>query len=46
MLGNLGKKLITDLTVSVARDNLPRLAINLVSDAIKKFQEKSVEKEL
>ena len=46
MLGNLGKKLIRDLAVSVARYNLPQLAINLVSDAIKKFQEKSVEKEL
>ena len=46
MLRNLGKKLITDLAIPVDRDNLTRLAISLVSDAIKKFEEKSVEKEL
>ena len=34
MLGNLGKKVITDLAVPLDRDNLPGLVSNLASNAI------------
>ena len=40
MLGNLGKIVITDLTIPLAKDNLTRLVNNLASNAIKKFQRK------
>ena len=40
MLGNLGKKVITVLHVSLARDNLPGLLSNLASNAINKFERK------
>ena len=39
-LGNLGKKVITDLASSLARGTLPGLASNLASNAINKFEEK------
>ena len=32
--GHVGKKVITDLAIPLARDNLPRLASNLASNAI------------
>ena len=37
-LGNLGKKVITDLAIPLARDNLPG---NLTSNAINKFERKT-----
>ena len=40
MLGNLGKIVITDLTIPLAKDNLTRLVNNLALNAIKKFQRK------
>ena len=40
MLGNLGKKVITDLAVPLARENLLGLVSNLVSSAINKFERK------
>ena len=39
-LGNLGKIVITDLTIPLAKDNLTRLVNNLALNAIKKFQRK------
>ena len=40
MLVNLGKKVIKDLAVPLARDNLPGLVSNLTSNAINKFEKK------
>ena len=40
MLGNLGKKVISDLAILLARDNLPGLVSNLASNAINKVQRK------
>ena len=40
MLGNLGKKALTNIAISLARDNLPRLVSNLTSNAINKFKRK------
>ena len=40
MLGNLGKKVITDLAIPLARDNLPGLVINLASNTINQFERK------
>ena len=40
MLGNLGKKIITDLANPLARDNLPVLLSNLASNTINKFKRK------
>ena len=34
MFGNLGKKVITDLAIFLARDNLPRLVSNLALNTI------------
>ena len=45
MLGNLGKKVITDLAILIARDNLPGLVSNLASNAINKFERKISGKE-
>ena len=39
-LGNLGIKVITDLAIPLARDNLPGLGRNLASNAINKFERK------
>ena len=39
-LGNLGKKALTNIAISVARDNLPGLVSNLTSNAIHKFERK------
>ena len=39
-LGNLGKKTLTNLAISLARDNLPGLVSNLASNAINKFERK------
>ena len=39
-LGNLGKKVIRDLAIPLARDNLPGLVSNLASNAINKFERK------
>ena len=39
-LGNLGKKIIIDLAIPLARDNLPGLVSNLASNAINKFERK------
>ena len=40
MLGNLGKKAITDLAVPLAWENLLGLVSNLVPSAINKFERK------
>ena len=40
MLSNLGKKVITDLAIPLARDNLPGLVRNLASNAINEFERK------
>ena len=40
MLGNLGEKVITDLAIPLARDNLPELVSNLTSNAKNKFERK------
>ena len=37
ILGNLGRKVITDLAVPLARDDLPGLVRNLASNAINRF---------
>ena len=37
-LGNLGKKVITDLVIPFARDNLPGLVSNLAANVINKFE--------
>ena len=39
-LGNLGKKIITDLAIPLAKNNLPGLVSNLASNAINKFKKK------
>ena len=36
-LANLGKKAVINATISSARDSLPRLASNLISNAINKL---------
>ena len=40
MLSDLGKKVITDLAIPLARDNLPGLVSDLASNAINKFEKK------
>ena len=45
MLGNLGKKVTTDLAIALARDNLPELVSNLASNVINKIERKTSEKE-
>ena len=40
LLGNLGTKVITDLAIPLARNNLPGLVSNLASNAINKFERK------
>ena len=37
-LGNLGKKALTHLAISLARDNLPGFVSDLASNEINKFQ--------
>ena len=44
ILGNLGKKVITDLAILLARDNLAGLVSNLASNAINKFEKKIIGK--
>ena len=39
-LANLGKKALTYVTISLARDNLPGLVSNLISNSINKFERK------
>ena len=39
-VGNLGKKALTNIAMSLARDNLPGLVSNLTSSAINKFDRK------
>ena len=39
-LGNLGKKVLTNIAILLARDNLPGLVSNLTSNAINKFNRK------
>ena len=39
-LGNLGKKALTKIAISLARDNLPGLVSSLTSNAINKFERK------
>ena len=39
-LGNLGKKALTNIAIPLARDNLPGLVSNLISNAINKFERK------
>ena len=39
-LGNLGKKVLTNIAIPLARDNLPGLVSNLTSNAINKFDRK------
>ena len=45
MLGNLGKKVTTDVAIALARDNLPELVSNLASNVINKIERKTSEKE-
>ena len=45
MIGNLGTKVITDLAIPLARENLPGLVSNLVSNAINRFKRKISGKE-
>ena len=40
MLGNLGKKALTNIAIPLAWDNLPGLVSNLTSNAINKFETK------
>ena len=40
MLGNLRKKVITDLAIPLFRDNLPGLVSNLASNVVNKFERK------
>ena len=39
-LGHLGKKVIKDIAILLARENLPELVSNLASNAINKFERK------
>ena len=39
-LGNFGKKALTNIAISLVRDNLPGLVNNLTSNAINKFERK------
>ena len=39
-LGNLGKQVLAEIPIPLARDNLPGLVSNLASNAIKKFEKK------
>ena len=39
-LGNLGKKALTNISIPLARDNLPRLVSNLTSNVINEFERK------
>ena len=39
-LGNLGKKVLTNIAIPLARDNLPGLVSNLTSSTINKFERK------
>ena len=39
-LGNLGKEALTNITIRLARNNLPGLVRNLTSNAINKFERK------
>ena len=39
-LGNLGKKALTNIAISLARDNLSGLVSNLTSNTINKFERK------
>ena len=39
-LANLRKKALTNIVISLARDNLPGLVSNLTSNAINKFERK------
>ena len=49
-LSELGKKVVTDLSISFGRDKLPELVSNMASNAalniINKFEIKQVKKEL
>ena len=45
-LGNLGKKGLADIAISLARDNLTGLISNLTLNAINNFERKYIEKEL
>ena len=45
MFDNLGKNVPTDLAISLARDNLAELVINLASNAIIKSERKMSGKE-
>ena len=44
MFGNLAKKVITDLVIPLAKDNLSRLVCNLASNAKNKFERKTCRK--
>ena len=44
-LANLGKKALTNISIPLARDNLPGLVSNLNSNTIKKFERKISEKQ-
>ena len=39
-IGNLGKKVLTNIAIPLARDNLHGLISNLTSNAINKFERK------
>ena len=40
MIGKVGKKVITDLAIPLARDSLPGLVSNLASNVINKYERK------
>ena len=40
MLGNLCKKVVADLAIPLARDNLPKLISKLASSSVNKFERK------
>ena len=44
-LGNLGKKTLTNIAISLARDNLTGLVSNLTSNTINKFERKELSEE-
>ena len=45
-LGNLGQKVIRNIAIPLAGDNLPGLVSNLTSNAINKFERKKEQREL
>ena len=40
LIGNLGKKALTNIAIHLARENLPGLVSNLISNAINKLEKR------